>query len=295
MKTSPYYPPRAGTRSQILAAMNRLRVRMRAPSVDGTLMEEAGTFIRSIPWLLVPGLMWRHQGRTALGTGVAVIWATLVAIYIVSLDMTLANAAATLAATLHAISAAAVLMALCPHWQGFSRLWRTTLFTSLLVLAIYTVGLRNMLSPLAQRVTTNGTTVMIHQAKWFSSHPWTQGEWVAYRLPVGSMNFDRILAGPGDTIRFHQDSFEVNGRFFERLSPLMPAGGEWVMDSSTYFIWPTEVSYTHAGGNEQHLLLGLTLIGEPDILGRPYRRWFWKSPALEPLKPLPDTAHPPSP
>ncbi len=292
MSTSPYYPPRAGRRSRFLAAMNRLRIRMRAPHIDDSAVQEIGVFIRGIPWLLIPGLMWRQQGRTALGACVAAAWVILVAIFIISLDEFIANAAAMLAATLHAISAAAVLMVLCPHWQGFSRIWRTTLFTSLLVLALYTVGLRNMLPPFAQRLTSNGTTVMIHQAKWFARHPWTQGEWVAYRLPAGGTNFDRILALPGDTIRFHRDSFEVNGRLFERVSPLMPTDGEEVLTTGTYFIWPTEASFAHAGGNQQNLLLGLATIGEDDILGRPYRRWFWKSPVLKTLKPLPDTAHP---
>ncbi len=286
MKISPYYPPRAGTLSRCLAMKDRWVVRMRLsqamlPAVSGIRAVPHG-----FPWLLVPGLMWRQQGRSTLGNGVLAAWAALVTIHVASLNPDLANHAAALASALHAISAAAVLTALCPHWQGVSRVVRTVLLTSLLMLVIYTMALRNVVLSFAQRITTHGTTVMTHGAGWFSDHPWTQGEWVAYRLPGGLMNMDRILAGPGDTIRFHQDSFEVNGRFFERVSRQMPVDGEKVMDAGTYFIWPTEAAFTHGGDAQPGLLLGLAEIDESALLGRPYRRWFWKLSALEALKPV---------
>jgi hypothetical protein len=235
--------------------------------------------------------MWWQEGLKKLGRGVMLAWAALVTIHLVSLNPDLANAAATLASVLHAISAAAVLTVLYPHWQGVSRLWRTSLFATLLVLVIYTVGLRNMALPFAQRVTIQGRTLMIHNAGWFSNRGWTRGEWVAYRIHGGMPTMDRILACPGDTIRFHPESFEVNGRFFERVSQHMPTSGEKFIDADTYFIWPTQAAYTHGGGDMSALLLGLTEINKADMVGRPYRRWFRKSTALEALKPI----HPPSP
>jgi hypothetical protein len=229
--------------------------------------------------------MWRQEGNAKLGTGVMLAWAALVTIHLVTLNPDLAGIAATLASVLHAISAAAVLTVLYPNWQGVSRLWRTSLFATLLVLVIYTVGLRNMALPFAQRVTIQGTTVMVHSAGWLSNNQWDRGEWVAYRIH-GVVGMDRILAGPGDTIRFHPDSFEVNGRFFERVSQHMPTSDEITLDADTYFIWPTKAAYTHAGDEISKLLLGLTQIQKTDILGRPYRRWFGQSPALEALKPV---------
>ncbi|MDB6076345.1 MAG: hypothetical protein JWO82_92 [Akkermansiaceae bacterium] len=282
MKTSPYYPPRAGRRSRLLARMNRLTVgiRQRSPELNAPVVHWAGSY-SSVSWLLLPGLMWRQQGRPVLGAGVLAIWLVLLAIDIVSLNTGIAYIAAALVSAIHAISAAAVLTVLYPQWRGFSRLWRTSLLASLLVIAIYSVGLRSVVPAFAQRVTSKGTTVMIHGAY----PPWVQGEWVVYRLPTGQVNMDRILAGPGDTLRFHNDSFEVNGRFFERVSDQMPKDGEMVVEGGVYFIWPTGAAYAH-GGDQTGLLLRLTRILDSDLLGRPYRRWFWKTPDLEPLKPL---------
>jgi hypothetical protein len=286
MKSSPYYPPRAGPLSRFLAMMDRLGFRIQRSLADRPALRWASPFPGGIPWLLLPGLMWRQEGKTTLGTGVMVAWAVLVTTHIVCLNPDLAGAAAIFASMLHAISAAAALTVLYPHWHGTSRLWRTSLISTLLVLLIYTFGLRNALLPIAQRITIQGSTVMIHQTGWFSEKPWTRGEWVAYRRLGGLTYMERILAIPGDTIRFHPESFEVNGRFFERLSEQMPKTGETVMDAGTYFIWPTEAKVFHGGDFELGLFLGLTNIAETDILGRPYRRWFWASPALENLKPV---------
>lgn len=286
MKTSPYYPPRAGVRSRFLARIDGLTARLRQRSLELTSSPVYGIASHSsLAWLLVPGLMWRQQGKPILGTGIIAAWLALLVIDIVSLNTGAAFVAAVLASAIHAVSAAATLTVLYPEWRGFRRVWRTSLLASLLVFAIYSVALRTAISPLAQRLTTKGTPVMIHGGY----PPWIPGEWVVYRMPGGQMNMDRILAGPGDTLRFHRDSFEVDGRFFERVSEQMPGDGEMVINGGSYFIWPTGAAYTH-GGDQTGLLLGLTRIPESDLLGRPYRRWLWKTPDLEPLKSLSVTA-----
>jgi hypothetical protein len=292
-KISSYYPPRATPWSRFRTALHRRWIELRAPRAIYDVTEDAGRFLKGIPWLLVPGLMWRQQGRTLLGNGFATAWFVLVVIFTVSLDPMVANVAASVAAMMHAISASAVLGVLCPHWQGFSRIVRTMVYTALLVFAIYTVGMRAVVAPLAQRVTSEGSTVMIHRPNWFSGIPWHRGEWVAYRLETGATSFDRILALPGDTIRFNRDSFEVNGRHFERLSELMPTDAEWTMGRETYFIWPAKVNVKN--GHPAEILLNLAEVRDSDILGRPYRRWFWKSSNLEPLKPLSNMPSSPAP
>jgi hypothetical protein len=286
MKSSTYYPPRATSWSRFRVAMHRQWLLIRMPRAGREVVEDAGLFLQGIPWLLVPGLMWWQQGRPRLGIPVMAVWAALVAVHVVSLNPASANLAAMIASTLHAFSAAAVLSVRCPHWQGLSRIVRTVIYTSLLVLIVYSVGLRSVTSTFAQRITLEKSTVMIHR----SGQPWAQGDWVAYRLPQGNTSFDRILAVPGDTIRFHRDSFEVNGRHFERLSELMPTDAEWTMLPGNYFIWPATVNVIN--GRATEILSGLAEIPEADILGKPYRRWFGNVPHLEPLKPLSTTPAP---
>ena len=286
---SPYYPPRATAWTRFRSAINRRVIQFRATGIDYGVTEEIGMFFKGIPWLLVPGLMWRQTGRRPLGNAVMAIWAVAVATFIVSMNAGLANFAATIASTIHAISASSVFVVLCPHWSGVSRIVRTVIYTLLLVLLIYTVVLRSVIAPLAQRVTTRDTTVMVHGAGWFSKASWSQGDWVAYRNGQGTTSFDRILAVPGDTVRFHGSSFEVNGRHFSRLSELMPTDGEWTMRPGIYLIWPESV-VLHGDVGDQ--LLGFAEVPEADIIGKPYRHWFGKSSNLEPLIPISTTPSP---
>lgn len=237
-------------------------------------------------WLVVPGLMWHQHGRTRLGSGVCSAWAVMVMIHIATIHGSLAYLAATVASVLHAVSAAAVLSVIYPYWQGTGRIVKTVLYTSLLVFLLYSVVLRSVVNRFAQRITTQGATVMIH-GDLFSARSWAQGDWVAYHLPGGQLNMDRILAGPGDTLRFHRDSFEVNGRFFQRVSPKMPTDGEVVVNEGCYFIWPTTANFINYGGQFENYLLNLTQIDKTRIVGKPYRRWLWNSSTLEKLKPIP--------
>lgn len=287
MKSSPYYPPRANTLSRFLTMLDRLVARLRMSQLLSAPVYRRATHPYTISWLLVPGLMWRGEAeRAKLGNGIMLAWAIALIFHIVSLNTEVANFGAILASALHGISAAAVLAVIYPQWQGFTRVWKTSLYATLMVMAIYTIGLRNMMPSVAERITVNGENTMSHRGRWFSSKPWAQGEWVTYRFYNGMMNMDRILAGPGDTIRFHKDSFEVNGRFFQRVSAKMPVEGEKEMEVGTYYIWPTKANYNHAGDAEAGLLSGLSLVEAENIVGRPYQRWFWKSNTLESLKPI---------
>lgn len=287
MKFSPYYPPRAGTLSRFLTLTDRVVARVRMSQLMTRTPYRFVGFASAAAWLLVPGLMWRGlPERAKHGNRVMLAWAISLVIHIVSLDGALADFAAAVASALHGISIAAVLAVMYPQWEGFTRVWKTTLYATLMVLAIYTIALREVIPLVAQRVTLNGQTIMTSRAWWFVSRPWKQGEWVVYRLPNGMLSMDRILARPADIIRFNKDSFEVNGKSFERLSRDMPVEGEIQLDENTYFIWPTTATYTHAGEQLPRLLRNLAEVDAPNIVGRPYERWLWKSLTPEALKPI---------
>lgn len=287
MKSSPYYPPRAGTLSRFLTLVDRSVARVKRSQLMLRTPYRFVGFASAAAWLLVPGLMWRGRPeQVKLGNRIMLAWAVCLVVHIVSLNGALADLAAAVASALHGISIAAVLALMYPQWEGFTRIWKTTLYSMLMVLAIYTVALREVIPLVAQRVALNGQTIMTSRAWWFVSDSWKQGEWVVYRLPNGMTSMDRILGVPGDLIRFHKDSFEVNGKFFQRLSKNMPVDDEVQLDKNTYFIWPTTATYTHAGAQLPGLLRNLAEVDAPDIVGRPYARWFWKSHEPEALKPI---------
>lgn len=288
MKASSYYPPRAGSWSRIFSRIDRLKVRFGSdyPSLDLS-RTPAGSLPVSVAWLLVPGLMWRQRGKRVRGTGVMALWAVLLVVHIVILNAGIANFAAILASGLHAVSAAASLGLIFPHWQGLSLVGRSLLLTTLLMTLIYSIGLRRAVASFAQRVGFRDSTVMIHRSSWLlRGKPWSRGEWVAYRLNGGALYLGRILACPGDTVRFHPGSVEVNGVHYERTSPYLPVDDELPLDPWEYLVLPAEVNFNHAQGNETRLLLALMSVAEDRLVGRPWRHWPGAPAGLEDLKTL---------
>lgn len=277
---SSYYPPRAGLASRGLALGGkwlRQAWRPRKPRTPAAGEEPPWR------WLFVPGQLWRRQGKPRLGTWITTVWAGALTFSSVALNPALANAAALLASGLHGISAAAFLNGRFPHWPAFHRLWRTPLLVALGILIFYGLIVRPAVDLFAQRITARGRTVMIQPAAGLFDPEWRRGDWVAYQIQAGPLNFDRILAGPGDTIRFYPAFFEVGGQRFERVSPDMPEAGKETLLSKEYFIWPTETKLAH-GADFTQALLTIARVPESSLLGKPWSRWFWRKqlpPALE--------------
>lgn len=284
MKAYPYDPPRAGSWSRTLARMSRLRNRLGHlhPSLEfpASSVESRAVLLA---WLLVPGLMWHQHGRKLLGAGAMAIWAVFMAVHIVVLDPAAANLAAMLAGAIHAISAAAAMALIFPHWQGLSRIWRTSLFTSLLIVLVYSFGMRQMVAPFAQRVVIHNTPAMIHTSPWLRQEPWNRGEWVAYRLNNGATYVGQILACPGDAVQFHPGSLEVNGISYARTSVHLPTNGELQMDRAIYLVLPAEFTFK---GDVTEALLALMYVEEDHLVGRPWRHWLGAPSHLDDLKPL---------
>ena len=106
---------------------------------------------------------------------------------------------------------------------------------------------------------------------------------MGYRIYGGQLSFDRILALPEETVHFREDAFEVGGTAFRRVSDRMPKAGEVDVPKGAYYIWPVAVRYGHGGGDQTEGLSSLAVVGQGDVIGAAYRRWFWRSYELEPL------------
>lgn len=296
-ETSSYYPPRASFASRGLALGGKWLRQAWRPRKPRTL---AFGGVPPWRWLLVPGLLWRRLGKPWFGFWITVIWAAALMASLVLLNPPLANAAALLASGLHGLSAAAFIGEYFPHWSVLHRLWRTPLLVMLGILTFYGLGVRPAAGLFAQRLTARGQTVMIQPAGPVFGHEWRRGDGVAYQLPGGrghwhhgnwiawqdpgaDVYFDRILAEPGDTLRFHKEFFEVNGQPFARLSPTMPVAGERTLPTDVYFIWPTDVALL-AGNDPSAALLAAALVPKSNLLGKPWPRWFWRKQLPPPLK-----------
>ena len=94
--------------------------------------------------------------------------------------------------------------------------------------------------------------------------------------------FDKVLALPGETVRFNATSFEVNGQVMPRL-PAMPQTGAWPVPEKRWFVWPHLDIGSHRGAADSAVLNALrnvAMVSENQFIGRPFRYWFWRRQAL---------------
>jgi hypothetical protein len=92
------------------------------------------------------------------------------------------------------------------------------------------------------------------------------------------LEFGRVQAVAGDTVRFSENVFSVNGRSLPRL-PHMPTSGEVLVPEKHWFIWP-ELGITGHGnigeGSLSSAMLHLANVSEEQYLGKPFNHWFWR-------------------
>ena len=110
------------------------------------------------------------------------------------------------------------------------------------------------------------------------------GELIAYRIaadqsqPItvaAGFGVDRVLARPGDRVRFTPVDVQVNGVPQPRL-PGMPVGAEFVLAEKEWFVWPRLSIYQAYSADPRAVAarVRLGIIDETKYLGRPFQRWF---------------------
>jgi hypothetical protein len=87
-----------------------------------------------------------------------------------------------------------------------------------------------------------------------------------------------VLALPGDVIEFGAEEFNVDGTASLRL-PLMPSGGQLTLDEKSWLVWPalrTVIRYNASQHDIERAVLHMAQIRGEQMIGQPYRRWFWR-------------------
>ncbi len=107
------------------------------------------------------------------------------------------------------------------------------------------------------------------------------GERVAYYLPrsfvantrvAAGVYLGRVLAGPGANFAFGPGGYTVDGVSRPPL-PHMPETGATRIEAGHAFIWPTVAGF---GGWGQGFDFSRVVVPDSALVGRPYRRWFWR-------------------
>ncbi|HYG21585.1 MAG TPA: hypothetical protein VEH04_02300 [Verrucomicrobiae bacterium] len=240
--------------------------------------------------VLVPGVALWVSGRRML----AWIFIAVYGIAFVVLAVWFGHTVSRLAyGTLISIHAAGIFFllnrSLCGHYEFPVRFGVCVLSLLLLWLAAYRPAMMFVQSRWFYPVEVHGRVVVMRPAT--STERLRAGQWVLFRLDDAvrreargmgvvvrdGLGFGPILGQPGDSLRFTTNSVVINGKPLPRRH-LMPVGGEWMMPSNQWFAWP-EFDVSNGGASPAVIadqLVELGLVRADEIVGAPYRRWFWR-------------------
>lgn len=279
--SSPYYPPRAPWYAPLLSFGIRAR---RALALDRVRAPAGFTWLDVLGSLLVPGLGFYIRGPRLYGQVALAGCAALLLLFVAELGRPAANFAFGLLLAAHATS---INYFLAPLMAGLR--FRSRLLFSLGVLLA--LGLLLYL-PAQNFVATHGVTplsikdrVLIVRKIEFP-RSLRRGDWIAYTVRAGGDHNGYIQAGyglgpvlalGGDRVCFTPSAVEINGRPQPRLD-YMPLAGELVVPGNCWFVWPDLAIGGHGNVPESTLsqiLLSMATITEPQLVGKPFRRWFW--------------------
>jgi hypothetical protein len=133
-------------------------------------------------------------------------------------------------------------------------------------------------------VWSDGVPYVVNRTPW--GRAVQRGDLVAYRLPAhrgsvvlnSGISLDRILAGPGDVLRFTKTELRINGLASPRRED-MPAAGGLTLGPDVWFIWPSldkTVRGNVKASDITDVMMEAATVSRSDILGKPFRNWLWR-------------------
>jgi hypothetical protein len=242
--------------------------------------------LRFALWLLIPGTLGLARGQRLYGSALLTVWLAALAVHCVWIDTAWSSWLRIFAASIHSISATIVFASCLQGLPRDKRFSRASVYGFLLVLALYVFLPMGLSNRVVLPIQIQGKTILINTVKPINGL--RRGDWIAYQFENGAIGFDRILALPGETIRFGEESFAVEGTAYRRVSEQMPSHGEISVSNEGLYVWPAGARYAHAGERETELLGSIATVPKHRVLGAAYRHWFWRTQTLEPLAVLKD-------
>jgi hypothetical protein len=279
----PYYPPRARWYSPLFSLGHSIR---RGLALDRIRLPAGVTVFGLLAGILVPGVAVYLKGPRLWGRLAMVSSAVLASVFIIWLGHRPATWAFGLLLSVHSTGLLYYLGPLLADMSFGGRVFCAVGMLAVLGFTLY-LPLGNMLEnrffmPLAVR----GQVVVID--KHNRAKDLKRGDMVAYTVAAANdrvayvmegFALGRVLALAGDRVSFLPDRLEINGRTQSRRDR-MPTAGEMVVPEDSLFIWP-ELDISIRGqvpeGNVTGALMEMAVVSAKQVLGKPFKRWFWRA------------------
>ncbi len=282
---SSYYPPRAGWNrpfyNMVYAAKRNLHIeKLNLPRL--AIAISAPKFLLCV---LLPGFSFYKAGWRRIGQAIAFAWFAAACTFLLFIGYTMANVAFGLMMSMHVSSVVHLLNRAAPGASVVRRLGLSLAVLFVVGQLIYATGLLWLQSHLFMPLRSGDKVYVINRLR--SIDTLRAGEFVAFhseRIGVNGVYIregyllDRILAAPGDEVQFSSTEFRVNGMAASRRD-LMPGSGNMVVPEKTWLVWPSLTTVTRNNVGERAVataVLHMALVPREKIIGKPFRRWFWR-------------------
>ncbi len=239
--------------------------------------------------ITVPGFAFFKGRRKIWGIVAMSLYALAGLVFITALGYQAGSLAYAVMVSLHATS----IIFVEGHWLADTRL-QLRLVLALCTLFVVWVLLYSPVAGFAERhffmpLRVGNRVLVINPATSLRSIK--QGDWVAYRINAGNrtetefrqivlhggLGFEPVLALPGNEVAFSNDSFLVNGTPFP-LRARMPHEGGVTVPENVWFIWPSFhiIGGGMLAGQISQAMQKTALVSGDQIIGRPFKHWFFR-------------------
>jgi hypothetical protein len=280
--SSSYYPPRAGRNRHFNHFGYAVRRRLHLEQLGLTLKTSPSHFALG---LIMPGFSFRDAGWTTLGNATMLAWAVAALIFLIWLGYGVSTFAFGLMMSMHVSSI------LYLHNRSFPgmRVLKRLVFSLVLLLAVsqlvYASALKLCHNYLFVPLRVGEKVYVINRLP--DAATLRRGDFVACYAEAASFDnirirdgyiLDKVIAGPGDHLEFTRDGYAVNG-VPSRSLPLMPGSGSTVLPQQTWLIWPSLETVVNVNVNPHSVsaaILQMAMIRREQVIGKPFKRWFWR-------------------
>ena len=311
LSASPYAPPRAGRVAGIwrvwFATRRRLILANRQRRFDEKALQ-APLMLLAVACVPLLGLRFSpHRLLLLLAAPVLVISLYLA---VEGYGDQSGSIPFGIAIAIHSASVGAYVQTAWPAPTTLFRIVRQT-GIALAVMLLSILSIPRLLSVIVLRVPVSGGVLLINPHA--HSAPYAHGERMAFRLrsygttlgtglpddgdetepepdafqhrvTVNGIDINpglylgRVLALPGDRVSFTPGFFSVNEGPRQPALPLMPPAGHVTVPTACILVWPVETTIwaPHGPGNWS-LPPEALLLRKSALVGRPYKRWFWRT------------------
>jgi hypothetical protein len=285
-QTSPYYPPRAGWSRHFYEAVYALRGQLQREDLKLPHFAITVSFRQFLLCLFVPGFSFTFAGWKWLGRGTLLAWFAALGVFMAWLGYAAANIAFGLLMSMHVSSIIHFLNRISPSRTVLRRLALSLGVLFVVWQMIYGMGLRLVEKHLFMPLRWNEKVYVVNPGP--GRDAFQRGDLVAVHTKRTGANgvqiragftLDKVLAQPGDIVRFSRNRFQVNEEVAELREPWMPTAGSLKLDEKTWLIWPTLTTVARYNVGEdaiQAAVLQMAQVHREQMIGRPYRRWFWR-------------------